>query len=201
VAGAVPVFGTYLPAFLAFLLPATVPYVVAAALSDNRVQQATAPMMFLFVCVIAYLGLLANRSAAQNIRLRFRAEQLARDLRAQPDREAARGRPAAPEADRRRRQSRQIALLAAASHDLRQPSHALSLLVGALRGTKTDAERAQILVQIERSTDALDSLFGALLDVSRLDAGVVDVHRRPVHVDAVLEHACTDHMLDAAAKT
>ncbi|MFP3615333.1 alpha/beta fold hydrolase, partial [Paraburkholderia sp. SIMBA_050] len=43
-------------------------------------------------------------------------------------------------------------------------------------------------------------LFGALLDVSRLDAGVVDVHRRPVHVDAVLEHACTDHLLDAAAK-
>ncbi|AJY04667.1 hybrid sensor histidine kinase/response regulator [Burkholderia vietnamiensis] len=201
VAGAVPVFGTYLPAFLAFLLPATVPYVVAAALSDNRVQQATAPMMFLFVCVIAYLGLLANRSAAQNIRLRFRAEQLARDLR-------ARNRTAKRLADDLLRQ-KQIAedanlaksrFLAAASHDLRQPSHALSLLVGALRGAKTDTERAQILVQIERSTDALDSLFGALLDVSRLDAGVVDVHRRPVHVDAVLEHACTDHLLDAAAK-
>jgi signal transduction histidine kinase len=201
VAGAVPVFGTYLPAFLAFLLPATVPYVVAAALSDNRVQQATAPMMFLFVCVIAYLGLLANRSAAQNIRLRFRAEQLARDLRAQPDREAARGRPAAPEADRRRRQSRQIAL---SRRGEPRSSSAVPRAEPAGRCVARHEDRrgaAQILVQIERSTDALDSLFGALLDVSRLDAGVVDVHRRPVHVDAVLEHACTDHMLDAAAKT
>ncbi|MFP3480160.1 hybrid sensor histidine kinase/response regulator, partial [Burkholderia sp. SIMBA_057] len=92
------------------------------------------------------LGLLANRSAAQNIRLRFRAEQLARDLR-------ARNRTAKRLADDLLRQ-KQIAedanlaksrFLAAASHDLRQPSHALSLLVGALRGAKTDTERAQIL--------------------------------------------------------
>ncbi|RQS16615.1 ATP-binding protein [Burkholderia sp. Bp8998] len=201
VAGAVPVFGTYLPAFLAFLLPATVPYVVVAALSDNRAQQATAPMMFLFICVIAYLGLLANRTATQNIRLRFRAEQLASDLR-------ARNKTARRLADDLLRQ-KQIAeeanlaksrFLAAASHDLRQPSHALSLLVGALRGAQTRAEEARILVQIEQSTDALNTLFGALLDVSRLDAGVVEVHRRPFQVDVVLEHVCNDHMLDASAK-
>lgn len=201
VAGAVPVFGTYLPAFLAFLLPATVPYVVVAALSDNRVQQATAPMMFLYICVIAYLGLLANRTATQNIRLRFRAEQLAIDLR-------ARNKTAKRLADDLLRQ-KQIAeeanlaksrFLAAASHDLRQPSHALSLLVGALRGAQTRAEEARILVQIERSADALNTLFGALLDVSRLDAGVVEVHRRPFPVDAVLERVCTEYMVDASAK-
>ncbi|KUY58992.1 ATP-binding response regulator [Burkholderia sp. RF2-non_BP3] len=201
VAGAVPVFGTYFPAFLAFLLPATVPYVLVAAFSANRVQQATAPMMFLFICVIAYLGLLANRSATQNIRLRFQAEQLATDLR-------ARNETAKQLADDLLRQ-KQIAeeanlaksrFLAAASHDLRQPSHALSLLVGALRGAATSSERERILLRIEQSTDTLNMLFGALLDVSRLDAGVIEVHRRPFQLDALLAHVCNDHVLDASEK-
>ncbi|MGS0893216.1 ATP-binding response regulator [Burkholderia stagnalis] len=187
VAGAVPVFSAYLPAFLAFLLPATVPYVVAAAMSPNRVQQATAPMMFLFVCVVGYLGLIANRTATQNIRLRFRAEQLAKDLLEQKQiAEAA--------------NLAKSRFLAAASHDLRQPSHALSLLVGALRGVPMPETGQRILQQIETSTETLNMLFGALLDVSRLDAGVVEVCRRPLAIDAMLAHVCNDHAPDASTK-
>jgi len=63
--------------------------------------------------------------------------------------------------------------LAAASHDLRQPLHTLSLFVDVLKESKSDRERATLFPRIDLSLDALRKLFDALLDVSRLDAKVV----------------------------
>jgi len=65
---------------------------------------------------------------------------------------------------------------AAASHDLRQPLHALSLFVGALKARNQQPE-AQILIDnIEVSTATMELLFNALLDISRLDAGTIEAH-------------------------
>ena len=66
---------------------------------------------------------------------------------------------------------------AAASHDLRQPLHALSLFVAALKARNHQVEAQTLIETIEAATAAMTSLFNALLDISRLDAGAVDVHR------------------------
>src|SRR5210317_189736 len=72
-----------------------------------------------------------------------------------------------------RAQKANTAFLAAASHDLRQPVQALSLLNGALRRTVKD-ERAQEMIESqEHSLTAMTNLLNSLLDISRLDAGVV----------------------------
>lgn len=63
--------------------------------------------------------------------------------------------------------------LAAASHDLRQPLHALGLFVASLRDKSLPPEAARIASQIERSVAAMQELLEALLDISRLDAGGV----------------------------
>ncbi len=63
--------------------------------------------------------------------------------------------------------------LAAASHDLSQPLHTLSLFIDILKDCKTEAERERIYQRIDFSLDALRKLFGALLDISRLDAKLV----------------------------
>lgn len=63
--------------------------------------------------------------------------------------------------------------LASASHDLRQPIHALSLFSGSLLLRKLDARSESIARQIDKSITALTSQLDALLDISRLDAGVV----------------------------
>jgi len=65
--------------------------------------------------------------------------------------------------------------LAAASHDLRQPLHALGLFVGALETEVKLPNGPIILDKIRQSTEALSSLFNSLLDISRLDAGVVEI--------------------------
>ncbi len=63
--------------------------------------------------------------------------------------------------------------LAAASHDLRQPLHALTLLVAALKERLASGETQQLVRHIESSALAMQELLNALLDLSRLDAGVV----------------------------
>ena len=71
--------------------------------------------------------------------------------------------------------------LAAASHDLRQPIHALALFSGSLLLRDLDARTASIAAQIDKSVQVLGSQLDALLDISRLDAGVVE--RATIRVD------------------
>jgi signal transduction histidine kinase len=62
---------------------------------------------------------------------------------------------------------------AAASHDLRQPMHALTLFVDVLKNRELDPQTTHLVAQVEQSVEVLGSMFDALLDISRLDAGVV----------------------------
>jgi len=72
--------------------------------------------------------------------------------------------------------------LAAASHDLRQPLHALNLFVAQLRTETDQAERNRVTAQIDAAVTAMNDLFNALLDISKLDAGALapDVTDFPV---------------------
>jgi PAS domain S-box-containing protein len=65
------------------------------------------------------------------------------------------------------------AFLAAASHDLRQPVQALSLLNGALRRTVQNDKALQMIDSQQHSLTAMTNLLNSLLDISRLDAGAV----------------------------
>ncbi len=64
--------------------------------------------------------------------------------------------------------------LAAASHDLRQPIHAIGLFVGALKEEIRDGRGRYLVDRLERSMAGLDELFNRLLDISRLDAGTIE---------------------------
>ncbi len=63
--------------------------------------------------------------------------------------------------------------LAAASHDLRQPLQALNLFVYALESKETEEEKREIIHLIRNSLDSLKELLNTLLDISKLEAGVV----------------------------
>jgi len=78
--------------------------------------------------------------------------------------------------------------LAATSHDLRQPLHALTLLVAALRDHVPHGEAARLAKHIESSALVMESLLNTLLDLSKLDAGVVQVKNQAFHVEKVFQH-------------
>lgn len=76
--------------------------------------------------------------------------------------------------------------LAAASHDLRQPTHALGMFVARLGQLPLDAAARQLVGNVEESVRAMQDLLDDLLDVSRLDAGAVSVNLRPVSLQLVM---------------
>lgn len=79
--------------------------------------------------------------------------------------------------------------LAAASHDLRQPMHALTLLVEALKEKirPQAGEPLRLIEHIEASAHSMESLLNALLDLSKLDAGVVVARLECFKVGPVFE--------------
>ena len=66
--------------------------------------------------------------------------------------------------------------LAAASHDLRQPLHALSFFGSTLEKRMSTSVDQPLIFNMMRSIEALDKSFNAILDVSKLDAQAVDPH-------------------------
>lgn len=87
--------------------------------------------------------------------------------------------------------------LASASHDLRQPIHALSLFSAAL-GLRTHDERTTNLVaNINTAVEALSYQLDGLLDISKLDAGIVTVRNSNFNL-ATLLHRITDEFVSLA---
>lgn len=77
--------------------------------------------------------------------------------------------------------------LAAASHDLRQPMHALGLFVAQLHSRLADPQSRHIAAQAEVAVEALQELFDAILDVSRLDTGAVTPHVTAFELNGLLQ--------------
>ncbi len=90
--------------------------------------------------------------------------------------------------------------LAAASHDLRQPLQALGLFLHVLGGRIQKAENKEIMERIDQSLEAMGGLLNALLDVSKLEAGMVVAEMAEVPVGALLEHIATEFREQAERK-
>lgn len=150
----------YLPAYLAFVTP----FVAATAIRYGQggdplhwgIALAAVVTFFLFINFARYI----QNSFVESLRLRMMLAQRNREL-AERNHEVERANLA---------KSR---FLAAASHDLRQPLHALNLFAAQLGGQADPAERARLVTRIDAAIDSMNELFNALLDMSKLDAGVL----------------------------
>ncbi|WP_428628096.1 ATP-binding protein [Sphingopyxis sp.] len=72
--------------------------------------------------------------------------------------------------------------LAQASHDLRQPVHAIGLFLNSLNQTGLAPEQRGIVDRIDRSLQGVAELFRSLLDISTLDSGAVTPKLEPVSI-------------------
>ena len=68
--------------------------------------------------------------------------------------------------------------LASASHDLRQPLQAMNLFAETLKQHIKDTEQQELLHNLRSSLKAVGSLLDSLLDMSKLEAGLVHVHQK-----------------------
>ncbi|ARN75132.1 hybrid sensor histidine kinase/response regulator [Oceanicoccus sagamiensis] len=84
--------------------------------------------------------------------------------------------------------------LASASHDLRQPVHAMNLFIEMLQKQSLPADITLLISRIASSANNLQSLFNSLLDISRLDAGTVDINKKTMDLRSAVDELITLHL-------
>jgi two-component system, sensor histidine kinase len=167
--------------FIVFTSIVLVPIIVrVAADSAQPWHWQLAVVLSLLFVITLLLGRTYRDALSQAIVLKQQTGHLADQLKHEKA-VADEARRAAEAANRAKTQ-----FFAAASHDLRQPLHAMGLFAEALRQRsaqqKTDPEVVSLVNSINQSVDALEGLFGELLDLTRIDSGGVDVQLAPVRI-------------------
>lgn len=158
-----------------------------------------APYRALAICSILFVVgqygqvVLASRRVRESIELRFENMALVEQLR---------GETAAAHSARRDAEHANAAksqFLAAASHDLRQPVHAVGLFLQALSQTHLASPQRRILQNAQAANVASTDMLNTLLDFSRLEAGVVTPRPKAFELQPLLDKIENDlaHLADA----
>lgn len=159
-AGGMAFLSVHMPTFFGFLCLLILPLVARMLLVGDMPHLVMANMIVVYMIVFIVFGRNVNQVLLDSIQLRFENVAMVEGLT--KEKEAA-----------EKANIAKSKFLAAASHDLRQPLHALSLLAGALAERIQYAEVKSIVDKIRAAVAALENLFNALLDISKLDSGVL----------------------------
>ena len=171
----VTILAPHFPLFVVFVLSIFVPAIARVALQGSPLGLKVAAMMVVAMGMTLLLGRTYRDSFERAMALKLRTEALAVQL----GKEKAVADAARLEAEIANRAKTQF--FTAASHDLRQPLHAMGLFAEALRAKSHDPEVAKLVNSINESVDALEGLFSELLDITRIDSGGVEVN--PEHFE------------------
>jgi signal transduction histidine kinase/ActR/RegA family two-component response regulator len=167
-------------AYLTYLTCAVGGVMVAVALTGGPVMW---PALFLTTVYYALTSLqarTADRATRRSIALKLENERLVSELRAESQRALA-AQEAAERADRDKSR-----FLAAASHDLRQPLHAMGLFLESLQRSPLNDHQRTVLQHAHAASGAAAEMLTTLLDYSRLEAGVMKVRPDAFSVQPLL---------------
>jgi signal transduction histidine kinase/CheY-like chemotaxis protein len=178
---------SFLPAFYAYTFPTVVPVALLLLVQEDRLLQIMGVIALGYLPVISKFAHNLGHSVVESFRLRFENLELLREITERKEQ--------AEDANREKSM-----FLAAASHDLRQPLHALSLQTHVLQQTELNAVQQSSLRGMSASIEAMTGLFDALLDVSRLDAGVVPVREQMLRLQTVFDQLAQEFEPQASAK-
>jgi two-component system, sensor histidine kinase len=182
--GSVQLLASQMRVFFGFASLVLVPAILRVATDASQPWHWPLAGILSLLFVLAILMGRTQRAALdQAIWLKGRTEKLAAQLQLEKA-EAERARAAEEDARRAAEAASRAKtqFFAAASHDLRQPLHAMGLFAEALRQRIKDPEVASLVNSINESVDALEGLFGELLDITRIDTGGVEAQPEPVRL-------------------
>lgn len=167
-------FSAHYPTFMAFFMPANIPAMLGLLVQGSLLHFQIAMGVAIFMVVTLYFFANYHRMFLKSLHLRFENMLLVDQLTVQ--KEAAESANLA--------KSR---FLAAASHDLRQPMHALTLYLDALENYEIQEAARASLMNARHCARTMDEMFRALLDISRLDAGAVKTDIQLFSMESLLE--------------
>lgn len=153
-------YAPHYPAFIAFCAPSMLPGIAGLAAQGGPQQVGFAVGVLVMCGIVLWSVKTYNRVFLDSVRLRLENLDLVAQLTAQKD--------AAETANLGKSR-----FLAAASHDLRQPIHALNLYLGAFGQIQLPRSAGSLLAKVRQCAHILDEMLRALLDISKLDAGAI----------------------------
>jgi signal transduction histidine kinase/CheY-like chemotaxis protein len=164
--------------FLAYMLPAagTLPLWWAfnpRGPSADWTELSLAVLLAMYLWVLVGLAHNAWRNFSESVQIRFQDREMAAQLR-----------DALAQANQANQAKTRF--LAAASHDLRQPLHTIGLLVAALSLRPIEGRDREVVDLLSQVTVALSEQLDQLLDISKLDAGIVEPDRKVVDLGEML---------------
>ncbi len=180
-AGSIGFRSTILAGFYVFNALIAIPFAARMFLEPGPVFAMLGGSSLAFALVIMGYGKAQHGLIRESLAIRFSNDAL---LAALADQKAA------AEAALLRAEAANLAksqFLAAASHDLRQPLYALGLFSSSLEELKLDSGGRDVVRRIQDSIGTMESSFEGLLDLSKLEAGVVTPRLEPVDVDALFD--------------
>jgi signal transduction histidine kinase/CheY-like chemotaxis protein len=186
-AGAITLDSAYPPAMYIYVLGVSIPLLGSLVFVDSEPQWILAGMLFLYLFGTLSAGRELGKNFWTSICQRYENDQLIEQLTIQKSIAEVASR------DKSR-------FLASASHDLRQPLQALVLFSESLQEISNDSETRHLATQIGKSVGALVDMFDELLDISKLDAGVVQAVKQDFRVQSIFDRLQTDFMPLAVAK-
>ncbi|MGH6649289.1 ATP-binding response regulator [Aquabacterium sp.] len=186
-AGGLVVFSSSWPVSLAYGLPCLLPSALVLLPAQDPVSQSVGLASLAYLLVMGVFSFHAAQVTRRSIDLRFENADLVERLREQTG-HAFEARQMAEEAlrDAEAANRAKSVFLASASHDLRQPLHALGLFLTALGRTNLDARQRQMWGHVEASSAAASEMLNTLLDFSKVDAGVITPRPQTFPVQALL---------------
>jgi signal transduction histidine kinase/CheY-like chemotaxis protein len=200
-AAAIATSGSYPLAYLAFVWPFLAQIVLGWQMVDAAQAWLVSGLIVVLALVLTSFAHNTGRAVVESIQLRYANEELL----GQQERLIGLLRVAYEKAESARAQAEEASrsksrFLASASHDLRQPLHALSLLTSLLNDMTEDTRVREVGQHIDRSVQSLDGLFGALLDLSKLDAGAVTPERHTVGLAELVDRLSVEYQPKALEK-
>ena len=190
-AGALTQFCIHPPVVIAFVTPfllgSTAQMIWLALSQGSKIGWVSAVYLGVLWGVLVVSSRRFGRVMRSDLTQRYRNEALLMEVQAQKDRAET-----ASEAKSR--------FLAAASHDLRQPVHAVALLASALQDQSPDGAQRQLLDRLQGGVAHFADVVDEVLDVARLDAGAVPVNWQAVSVQDLLDRVEATYRALAQAK-
>jgi len=186
-AGGVATAAAYSRAFYAFVAPALLPISALWAMTGRLENIVLAVLVVLCSLILVFFVRDNERVVRESFAIRYENERLLEALERERQ-EVVLARDRAEESNRAKSR-----FLAAASHDLRQPLHALSLYSAALKLRAADGATGEIAEHINKALGSFSTLVDSLLDISKLDAGAVRPEPQRMSVKVLIERIEADY--------
>jgi signal transduction histidine kinase/ActR/RegA family two-component response regulator len=193
-AGGVSTAAAYARAFYYFVAPALLPLALMWILTLESENIVIGVLVVLFGLFQVFFVRDNERLVHESFLIRYENERLL-DALERERQEVLLARDRAEEASRAKSR-----FLAAASHDLRQPLHAIALYSGALSLRATEPAIAEIAERIDTTVTSLSALFDSMLDISRLDAGAIRPELQRVDLKRLVQRIGADYEAITHAK-